>query len=160
MEIQYRCPRCGAVADVEDWETAAELVCARCGGRIPIAAAPGLVAVSPGATSPGDRRLERCPVCDGREFYAQRDFNRRLGLGLVVVGAILAWPTRGVSLLAVVLLDLALYFLLPRIVICYRCEAVFRGLPREGAHPAFDLATEEKYRRIRRERLGGGEPQG
>jgi hypothetical protein len=105
-------------------------------------------------------RLVRCPVCGGKEFYAQRDFNRRLGLGLVVVGAILAWPTRGVSLLVVVLLDLALYFLLPRIAICYRCEAVFRGLPRDAGHPAFDLATEEKYRRIRREGPGGGAPAG
>ena len=159
MEIQYRCPGCDAVVEAESWETAAELACGRCGERIRIAANIG-VGEGPPEAALVTGRLVRCPVCGGREFYAQRDFNRRLGLGLVVVGAILAWPTKGVSLLAVVLLDLALYFLLPRIVICYRCEAVFRGLPRNAAHPAFDLATEEKYRRIRAERPGRRQAEG
>jgi DNA-directed RNA polymerase subunit RPC12/RpoP len=159
MEIQYRCPGCGAVIEAEGWDTAAELACARCGERIRIPGDPS-AGEGPPEAALMNGRLARCPVCGGREFYAQRDFNRRLGLGLVVVGAILAWPTRGVSLLLVVLLDLALYFLLPRIVICYRCEAVFRGLPRDAAHPAFDLATEEKYRRIRAERTGRGQAGG
>jgi hypothetical protein len=105
-------------------------------------------------------RLERCPICAGYEFYRQRDFNRRLGLALVILGALLAWPTRGLSLLVVAIVDLALYALLPRITICYRCEAIFRGLPAGAAGGDFDLATADKYRAIRAEEEAAGQGEG
>ena len=141
-EIQYRCPACRAVATVPGWiERGGEaLECSACGHRSPI----------PGRAELGaERMLRRCPVCGGDEFYLQRDFNRRLGLALVVLGILLAWPTRGVSLAVVAVFDLALYFLLPGITICYRCDAIFRGLTRNPAHGGFELATHDKYRAIR-----------
>jgi hypothetical protein len=72
-------------------------------------------------------------------------------VALVILGVILAWPTRGLSLLVVALVDLGLYALLPRITICYRCEAIFRGLPAGAGGGDFDLSTADKYRRIRAE---------
>jgi hypothetical protein len=152
MEIQYRCPRCLAVADLNGWERLEALDCSACGVRLPL-----LPESRPDPTG----TLGRCPVCGGQELYVQRDFNRRVGLLLVIAGALLAWPTRGVSLVVVVLLDLALYLVVPEIAICYRCEAVFRGLKRNPRHQGFSLATEEKYRVIRahdrESRLAGSE---
>lgn len=140
MELEYRCPNCAAVVPVEGWAERDFLACHACGDRLPLMAEV--------RTDPHDM-LHRCPVCRGKEFYVQRDFNRRLGLALVILGAILAWPTRGLSLAVVVLLDLALYAVVPEIAICYRCEAIFRGLRRNPAHAGFSLSTEEKYRVIR-----------
>ena len=139
MEIEFRCPRCSAVGHAA-WELGGPLACPHC--------EHGLAAEAQAQTP---TELERCPVCNGYEFYRQRDFNRRLGVALVVLGVILAWPTRGLSLLVVALVDLALYALLPRITICYRCEAIFRGLPAGAGGGDFDLSTADKYRRIRAE---------
>ena len=139
MEIEFRCPHCLAVGHAS-WEPAFALACPHC--RQTFAEA---------TPAPAQARLERCPVCNGYEFYRQRDFNRRLGVALVILGAILAWPTKGISLLVVALIDLGLYALLPRITICYRCEAIFRGLPAGAGGGDFDLATADKYRRIRAE---------
>ena len=139
MEIEFRCPQCLAVGHAS-WELAGALACPHCRQT--------LAEATPATTQ---ARLERCPVCNGYEFYRQRDFNRRLGVALVILGAILAWPTKGISLLVVALIDLGLYALLPRITICYRCEAIFRGLPSGAGGGDFDLATADKYRRIRAE---------
>jgi hypothetical protein len=140
MELEYRCPSCTSVLTAENWSDREILICSACGGSLPVPA---------GARAAGDGTLRRCPVCAGEEFYVQRDFNRRVGLALVVLGALLAWPTRGLSLLVMVVLDLILYAAVPEITICYRCEAIFRGLKRNPAHEGFSLATEEKYRVIR-----------
>ena len=160
MELQYRCPSCARVQNAEAWSDLELLTCSGCGGSLPVPA---------GARAAGDCALRRCPVCGGEEFYVQRDFNRRVGLALVILGALLAWPTRGLSLLVMAVLDLLLYAAVPEITICYRCEAIFRGLPRNPGHQGFSLATEEKYRVIRahdaQERLqrassSGAEPAG
>jgi hypothetical protein len=144
MEIEFRGPHCSAVGHA-DWELGGLLACPHCGH--------GLAAKSAEAPAQSATKLECCPVCNGYEFYRQRDFNRRLGVALVILGVILAWSTRGLSLLVVALVDLALYALLPRITICYRCEAIFRGLPAGGGGGDFDLSTADKYRRIRAEEL-------
>ena len=141
MEIEFRCPHCLAVGHAS-WELAHPLACPHCGQALGEVGVPGTEVAT---------RLERCPVCNGYEYYRQRDFNRRLGVALVILGALLAWPTRGLSLLVVALIDLGLYALLPRITICYRCEAIFRGLPVGAGGGDFDLATADKYRRIRAE---------
>ena len=142
MEIEFRCPQCQAVGHT-GWELGGGLACPHC-HHVLAAAAGGPATADP-------PRLERCPVCNGYEFYRQRDFNRRLGVALVILGVLLAWPTRGISLLVVALIDLGLYALLPRITICYRCEAIFRGLPAGAGGGDFELSTADKYRRIRAE---------
>ena len=90
--------------------------------------------------------VDRCPACDGEQLYVQRDFNQKVGLGIVVVGAALApfTPYYG-SLLVAALMDAALYTLLPEITVCYRCHAHFRGFRRNPKHQAFDLHLAEQY---------------
>jgi len=90
--------------------------------------------------------VEVCPACGGDRLYVQRDFNQRVGLAIVVVGAVLApFTPYYASLGAAVLVDAALYALLPEITICYRCQAHFRGFARNPKHEAFDLHIAEQY---------------
>jgi hypothetical protein len=76
----------------------------------------------------------------------QRDFNRVIGIGIVVVGAVLAPFTHYISLGVATLADLALYQLLPRITVCYACEAIHRGVPVHSEHAAFDHHIEDRYK--------------
>jgi hypothetical protein len=54
---------------------------------------------------------------------------------------IAAW----LCLIGPVIVDLALYAMLPRVTTCYRCGAEYRGLRPNEAHGPFDLSTQEKY---------------
>jgi hypothetical protein len=89
--------------------------------------------------------VDRCPACDGAQLYVQRDFNQKAGLGVVIVGAILAPFTFYLSLVAAAIIDAGLYAMLGEITICYRCEAHFRGFTRNPAHEPFDLHIAEQY---------------
>jgi hypothetical protein len=101
--------------------------------------------VDPAAAVDEAGLLAGCAVCGCDRLYRQRDFNRRLGLAVVVIAAVLSVPTRGLSLLAAAAIDLALYFALPEIVLCYHCEGIHRGFKRSGALGGYDLATGERY---------------
>ena len=78
-------------------------------------------------------------------MYVQKDFNRTTGLVLVGIGAIFVPWTWGLSLLAVTLIDLALYYKLGDVTVCYGCRAVHRGYPLNPAHKPFDLATHDRH---------------
>jgi hypothetical protein len=133
-EIAFRCPQCAA-------EATAGLDgrghCAACGAATEL----------PVSTSLRDERIvDRCPACAGEQLYVQRDFNQRMGLAVVVVGAVLApFTPYYSSLFVAALVDAALYAVLPEITICYRCQAHFRGFRRHPKHQAFDLHIAEQY---------------
>jgi DNA-directed RNA polymerase subunit RPC12/RpoP len=92
------------------------------------------------------RLVDRCPACGGEQFYLQSDFNQRLGLAIVVLGAALApFTPYYASLFVAAALDAALYLLLPRVTICYRCQAHFRGFAKNPRHEAYDIHVAEQY---------------
>lgn len=92
------------------------------------------------------RIVEACPACGNGLLYVQRDFNQKVGLGVVVIGAILAPFTPFYSSLFVAAaVDAGLYALLPDVTVCYRCHAHMRGFARNPAHHAFDLHLAEQY---------------
>lgn len=74
------------------------------------------------------RQLRQCAVCSSTRLYRQRDFNRFLGLAVVVVGAILVPFTYGISLPAVFLIDLVLYRCVAEMAVCYLCRTEYRGI--------------------------------
>ena len=133
-EIAFRCPRCRAEA-VSGLDGRGR--CPGCRTETPLTLTPSLC----------ERRVvDGCPVCGGALLYVQRDFNQRAGLAIVIVGAVLApFTPYYASLGAAVLVDAALYALLPEITICYRCQAHFRGFARNPKHQAFDLHIAEQY---------------
>ncbi len=133
-EIAFACPKCRA-------ETTAGLdgrgLCTACGTETVLLLSPAL----------GEgRAVDRCPACAGEQLYVQRDFNQRAGLAVAVVGALLApFTPYYASLWIAAAIDAALYLMLPEIAICYRCQAHFRGFPRNPRHEAFDLHIAEQY---------------
>ncbi len=132
-EIAFRCPACGGEATAGlDGRGAC-----RCGRETAL----------PLSESLRERRVvDLCPACGGRQLYVQRDFNQRVGLAIVVGGALLApFTPYYSSLFVAAALDAALYALLPEIAVCYRCQAHFRRFRRNPEHLAFDLHTAEQY---------------
>lgn len=109
--------------------------------------------------------MEGCPCCGAAELYVRKDFPQGLGLLIVIAGCVIStalWyyerPTAALLvLLAWALADMALYFRVPDVTICYRCQSQLRG---PGSNPGgrletFDLAIGERYRqeRLRAEEL-------
>ncbi len=97
-----------------------------------------------GADTVAARRVDRCLRCGLDRLYVQKDFNRKLGLGVFAVAALLSVPTWGLSLLVATLVDCGLYYLLGDVSICYRCLAQHRGFVKNPAHGAFDLHVAEQ----------------
>jgi len=93
--------------------------------------------------------LDQCPVCGTEHLYRQRDFNRKLGIALVVVGAILAPFTYGVSLIVLALVDWIIYRSVGEIGCCYQCGAVFRKLSRVDQLKPFNLSIYDYYRNLK-----------
>ena len=89
--------------------------------------------------------IERCAACDHDQLYFQKDFNRRTGIALVVVGAIFVPWTYGASLLAVTILDYIVWRVVKDVIVCYECQAVHRGYPIPPALKPFDLVIHDRH---------------
>jgi DNA-directed RNA polymerase subunit RPC12/RpoP len=140
IEAAFACPTCGREAVVEDLAAAPGLACP-CGFAAPL---------RPGALRDG--RPARCPLCGDPRLYVQRDFSRKVGIGLLVVGFALAillgmvlGPWGFFTALAVsVALDTALWAVAGNVVLCHWCETHLRGGPED--YPEFDLALHDVIR--------------
>jgi hypothetical protein len=139
----WRCPKCLKPNDtqpsgdgLDGWK------CSGCGDTQP---------AYPEAFN-ADGRLVKCPVCGCPDLYRQRDFNRKLGIGLIVIGAVLAPFTYYLSLPLFAGIDFLIYYFVPDVVVCYHCQASLRGYPGMEAIPPFDLNISDKYIPIERER--------
>ncbi|HWE36878.1 MAG TPA: hypothetical protein VG406_09960 [Isosphaeraceae bacterium] len=158
MELTFECPACGRVGELKPLESAASASCAGCGHARELRT--GAIA---------DGALQACPWCATEDLYTQKDFPHGLGLAIVAAGFVAStvfWyfymPILALGvLLATAALDLALYYLVPDVTICYRCLSQYRGM---GANPGgrfatFDLAVGERYRqeRLRVEELRRGQ---
>ena len=156
MELTFECAECHAVNRVEAIEAKAEARCAGC---------QAVRKLRPEAFE--SQELRACLLCATEDLYLQKDFPQGLGLTIVAAGFVVStvfWyrdeplPALGV-LLASALADMALYYLVPDVTICYRCLSQYRGAGAnpEGRFRGFDLAVGERYRqeRLRAEQLRG-----
>ena len=128
------CSGCGSAISVHPSSQASWAVCEVCGKK---------------ASVHFSRRheegcLDECPSCGRKDFYRQKDFNRKLGVGLFVMAAILSIWTYGMSLVALWLLDLFLFRRLGSVVICYNCQGIFRGIRDEKNISEFDHETHDR----------------
>lgn len=104
----------------------------------------------------GGERLLHCLVCPSRELFIRKDFPQRLGIAIVVVGFVLssiAWydsrPLWAYAILfATAGLDVLLYATMGEALVCYRCNAHYRGLGSLDEHAGFNLETHERYRQL------------
>jgi hypothetical protein len=151
MQLTARCPKCDAALPVNAARPDAPdaIKCGACGRDIPLSLSAGVRA---------DEAVDRCPVCDGADFYVRKDFNPKLGITIVAIGAAISagfyWFKRDLIaysiLAAATLIDLVIYGRLKEVTVCYRCHTEFRGSYKRTA-PAFDLHTadllEQEYER-------------
>jgi len=87
-------------------------------------------------------------VCGGADFYIRKDFDPRIGLTVVIIGALVSagfyWFGRDLIAYSILgsaaLIDLVVYGRLKDLTVCYRCHTEFRGAYERRA-PAFDLHT-------------------
>jgi hypothetical protein len=87
-----------------------------------------------------------CQVCGHPELYTSKDMPKALGIGIVVIAAILAPWTNYISLFVAAALDFALWYLLPETVSCYLCETEHRGFASKPKHPRFDLQVSDRLK--------------
>lgn len=73
-----------------------------------------------------DDPLDACPLCACHQLYVQKDFNRGLGLMIVLGGIVLVPWSYGLSLPFFAGIDWLLYQRVASMVICYRCGGEFR----------------------------------
>ena len=137
MNIVAKCPKCDAGLPVGASDAPAAIKCGRCGTEIALTVSDALRA---------DRVVDRCPVCAGTDFYIRKDFDPKVGLAVVILGALISavfyWFGKDLvaySILAgAALIDLVVYGRLKDVTVCYRCHTEFRGAYERTA-PAFDL---------------------
>jgi len=139
LEILAKCPKCDAGLAVHAADAPAAIKCGGCGREMALTISDALR---------GDRAVDRCPVCEGGDFYIRKDFNPKAGLTMVIIGALISagfyWFGRDLiaySILAfAALIDLVVYGRLKDVTVCYRCHSEFRGSYPRTAN-AFDLHT-------------------
>jgi hypothetical protein len=139
MEIVAKCPKCDAGLPVSASDAPAAIACGGCGHHIQLTFTDRLRT---------DTEVDRCPVCGGGDFYIRKDFDPRIGLAVVIIGAVISagfyWYGRDLIAYAILggaaLIDLVVYGRLKDLTICYRCHSEFRGaFPKTKS--AFDLHT-------------------
>lgn len=129
--VNYLCPSCDARLSREPGDAAG--ACERCGAASAISAPPA------------ETVIERCAACGHDQLYFQKDFNRRTGIALVVLGSIFVPWTYGLSLLGVTVLDYIVWRMVKDVIVCYRCQAVHRGYPPNPALKPFDLVVHDRH---------------
>jgi hypothetical protein len=139
LEVLAKCPKCDAGLPVRAADAPDAIRCGRCGRDIPLTISAAVRA---------DTAVDRCPVCTGGDFYIRKDFDPKVGLAVVIIGALISagfyWFGRDLIaygiLASAALIDLVVYGRLKDVTVCYRCHSEFRGdYPRTAR--AFDLHT-------------------
>lgn len=129
--IHFLCLTCETRLARESGEAARS--CEACRGENAVTAPPD------GAT------ISRCAACGHEQLYFQKDFNRKTGIALVVLGSIFVPWTYGLSLLGVTILDYAVWRMVKDVIVCYQCQAVHRGYPANPDIKPFDLVVHDRH---------------
>ena len=145
MRVIAHCPKCDAGLLVSATEAPESIKCGRCGHVLALTFSDSI-------------RSDVCPVCRGGDFYIRKDFDPKVGLTVVIIGALISavFYWYGEDLIAysilggAALIDLLVYGRLGDVSVCYRCHSEFRGkYQRTATH--FDLHTadvlEQEYER-------------
>ncbi len=97
--------------------------------------------------------VQTCVTCGHDSLYIQKDFNRSLGVAIVVVGVLTSvlFLSRSEPLYAMLSLgvtaavDYVLYRMVGDVTVCYACHTIYRGFSKNPSHSTFDLKDLEKY---------------
>jgi hypothetical protein len=148
VKVAFTCPACNEPASARvdqpsDWQ------CPACDHRLHLNAA--------------EPTLPHCCVCGNHELYKQKDFPQTVGMTILVVAIVLSvityyayekWLT-WVLLIGSAVIDGGLYLIVGDAMVCYRCQAQYRGFKATDAHKPFEIEIGERYRqeKMRLERM-------
>jgi hypothetical protein len=148
VNVRFACPTCDHEARLE-LSGKSEWQCPDCDHLLQIA--------------DPTNNLHACVICGNTELYKKKDFPHWLGLTILTVACLgsiipywLYWKTlTWVILIGSAAFDGLLYLWVGDVVVCYRCNAHYRGLTPGAEHQPFELGIAERYRqeRIRKEQL-------
>ena len=152
MNLTFICPECASRLPIAAAEAPTAVLCGACDRAISLAVSDKVRA--------GDE-LDVCPVCEGGDFYVRKDFDPKLGLAVIITGALVSagFYWFGMDLVAygvlggAALLDLVVYGRLRDLSVCYRCHTEFRGDYRRTGD-VFDLHTADELELEWARRLG------
>lgn len=128
-KISFDCPHCAhfQTLTLNDTRDALDFACGHCTKPL-------------GFSGLNQDVLSRCPVCGNDKLHQHKDFNKKLGIGIFVLGAVLGPWTYFISLIIALLVDAALYPFFPWMQVCYFCKSELRGF---GHNPALDRFSHE-----------------
>lgn len=162
MRIMLKCPGCDSALSIDPATVPAEVACGGCSEELALTVTDNVRE---------DRAVDACPLCCGRDFYTRKDFDPKLGLTVVIVGALVSagFYWFGLDLVAyavlgaVALIDLVVYGRLEDLTVCYRCHTEFRGVSVHGAS-GFELAIADELelewaRELEKRMKGGRRPE-
>ncbi len=148
VNVCFSCPVCDRPARL-DLDQAGDWQCPGCDHRLQV--------------GPADRALSGCALCGNHELYKKKDFPHWLGMTILVGACLISVFTYGLYekwltwavLLGSALFDGLLYLWVGDAIVCYRCNAHYRGFQSSEAHQPYELTVGERYRqeRIRKEQL-------
>ena len=136
MILTLVCPECGSGMDIRPRREGRLAICDICSHQRELSF----------QVDHEEGIVKECPCCGGKYFYKQKDFNRKIGVLLFILAALLSFWTYGISLIVLYLIDLFLFKRLRDIVICYQCQTIFRGV--KNLHEIEDFNHERNDRII------------
>ena len=128
MEVTLTCPGCGSAMHLTPNESLKSMQCKICQENVEVSFSP----------KDDEGKLEVCPRCHRMDFFCQKDFNRKIGVMLFVIAAILSIWTYGISFIVLYIFDLILFKKLGNIAICYKCQTIFRKVSNIAQIRPFD----------------------
>jgi hypothetical protein len=137
MTIQFTCKKCGSGIHVYPEVNAHLIHCDVCDTEQDVEFTQDHV----------EGILKVCPGCERQDFYSQKDFNRKLGVIIFVIAAIISTVMLWVGLgpqwylstfIVLYAMDFFLFRRLNMIAICYKCNCIFRGVKNILEIPGFD----------------------
>ena len=126
--VDLRCPACGRTVRIALPRRGRSFPCPSCRaeGRLVAGGVPG-------------EPVDRCLRCGNRALYTAKDFPRGIGIGIVIVAAVLAPFTWYLSLVVAAAIDALLFLRLGEAVRCYACGADHHGVPRNPDLKPYDI---------------------
>lgn len=141
--IHFGCPECSRELEASS-DGPDTLECAGCGQSLGLGKSPSLRT---------GQSVDVCAVCGHPDMYVQKDFNRNLGLGIVVLGVMASLvffaanqPFLSVAALVLMaVIDGLIYLSVGEVTVCYSCHAIYRGFAPNPRHKSFNLQLLERY---------------
>ncbi len=135
MEVTFTCEECGSGVHVHPSKDASKIQCSICHHESEVKFDENHEAGI----------LKDCPCCERKDFYSQKDFNRKIGvilfvlaaIGFVVVSTYYGWYGL-LCFIGLWLFDVLLFKKLKFIAVCYKCNTIFRNVKNIKDIPGFD----------------------